>query len=464
MKILKHWVLFTSTGTGLSVARRLQDEGVTVTVAMVQDLNEILPPGSEPCCEEEMTRSRRLDQYKGILDIYPAKDVFEVLMGVKDKTGYFIFNDTNDCCNYAEALEVAGFDGNFPHYTDLELESDRDAAREFVEEHYQGHLMLALKPEFQSVEEGLAFLEKNGDKARWALKGEEGVETTVPKDKDFLLAKEHVMQAMKDQKEKLDGHPFVLEQVIDDPVEITPEVWFWDGEPVWFGVDIEMKRIGAGDVGPMTGCSTDLVFPVEQSSKIVEMAFPQMVYDMAKTRKGWFVWDASILFDREGRPFFGEFCANRLGWDCFQTTLAMFPSAKEFFERLMNGERMVPEFRFGAAVRVLNMDKDGHERRVLRGAKVNWLPEVDGSVWPFDVMKDAEGDVVTCGSDWSLAVVTGTGDSPEEAGMDAYRNLEGFGLENYFVRPLEDFLSTAYPTSLINRFYHGDEFLWNVPS
>lgn len=460
MKTLTHLVLFTVDGTGLAIARKAQAEGVTVTVAQVQDKNELLPKGAEPCSEDEMTKSRRLDLYHGLLDIHPAKEVFDALLKVKNKDGYFIFFDLNDCCAYAEPLEAAGFDGNFPHFDELELEEDRDKARAFVEEHYNGFLEVAPKPEFSSVEDGIKFLEENGDDARWALKGETGVETTVPHDKDYELAKQHIIQALKDQKESIGSNKFILERVIDDPIEITPEAWFYDGKLVFTSVDIEMKRIGAGDYGPHTGCSTDLVFAVPKEAEIIQMAFPPIVYEMAAKHKGWFIWDASILFDRDGTPWFGEFCANRLGWDSFQTQCEMFGSVKGLFEQLMSGEEMKPEAPFGSSVRVINMDKDDRERRVLRGAKINWLPEVDEHVWPYDVMKDIDGHIVTVGTDWALAVVTGRGNGPEEACLDVYEKVKGFGIENFVIRPREDFLSRDYPTSLMNRFAWGDGRMW----
>src|SRR5205085_11948748 len=96
---------------------------------------------------------------------------------------------------------------------------------------------------------------------------------------------------------------------------------------------IENKPIGAGNLGPQTGCAQDLVFPIPLTSPVVKLAFPPIVYQMAKDRGGLFVWDASLLMDpRTGALFFGEFCPNRFGYNALFTEVCQAGSVQEFFE------------------------------------------------------------------------------------------------------------------------------------
>jgi hypothetical protein len=102
---------------------------------------------------------------------------------------------------------------------------------------------------------------------------------------------------------------------------------FYDGEPVATTLDIENKPFGSGNVSMQTGCAQDLVFPIADTDRICELAFPPIVAELARKRRGLFYWDASLLIDRRSRKIhFGEFCSNRPGFNSLFSELAQCKS------------------------------------------------------------------------------------------------------------------------------------------
>ena len=66
-----------------------------------------------------------------------------------------------------------------------------------------------------------------------------------------------------------------------------------------------------------------MVISTDPKDKLNKIAFPKIVFDMAKEAKGMFVWDLSVFdfLKQTGKIYPGEFCANRVGWDDFHTQM-----------------------------------------------------------------------------------------------------------------------------------------------
>lgn len=446
------YVVFTFSGEGLGIAKRLQDEGNDVLVAMIHDIKDILTKEDDQDKEEEdVEKIRRLSSYDGMVDKEEAWKVVETLKRVKNPKEYFLFFDFNHCFKFSEALMGLGFHGNFVTEEDRLLETSRDKAKDFVKQHY-ADLKVAEVHEFKTADEGKQFLEETED--CWVLKGmDEDARTVVPSAEDPELAKQELIEALDKEGSSYEKGGYILELRIPNIIEITPELQFYDGKPLWASIDIELKQLGAGNVSVMTGCAADLVFPIELDSPIIDLAFPPIVHQMAKEHGGWFTWDASILYDADtGEPYFGEFCANRPGYDCTITELSLFERVTDFFEAIVAGENPMKKANhtFAASVRLFNLKRDG-ERHLLKDAPINTLPGSERDFWPYDAkMKD--GKLVTAGYTWDIGIVTGSGDDIEEAAEDCYRNLELVSVEGVYYRPLHDYLSIAYPGSIPNRY------------
>jgi hypothetical protein len=313
--------------------------------------------------------------------------------------------------------------------------------------------------EFKTVDEAKDFL---ADESRiWVLKGKgDKVSTKVPDTYDPELAKQQIIAELEDNKKDLENDGFILEEMITEAVEITPEKLYYDGKPVFTDLDIEIKGI-ANDSGPMTGCTGDLVFPTEMKAKINKLAFPKVVDMMAKKHRGIFIWDLSMYFDtKTGKVYPGEFCPNRFGYSSVYNEIAQIGSVKLFFESIVNGENpFEDEHSFGASVRLFNIPKQGDGSWYLKSAVLLADESAKHQLWPMYVRK-AGKEMVSTSYEWDLGVVTGQAESPRAAIEDAYKNADDVVFPDLYQLPIESFLSKRYAESVLNRYEYLVENEW----
>ncbi|MCL5436067.1 MAG: hypothetical protein M1275_03220 [Patescibacteria group bacterium] len=456
--MIKNFVLFTASGEGLPVALQAQREGFDVTVGMVQDWRDTLTDEElkklNGRAEKPIDHERRLSVYDGILKKYPIQRVVDALkkVPVEKRAEYFIYNDMNYTWKFAEQIMSLGFPGNFPTQFDRKLEADRELAKNFVKQHYPD-ISVAEVAEFAKVEEGIAFLQDTEDV--WALKGNDSdSETVVPKTNDPFKASGQLITALENDRKNYEKAGFILERKVMNPVELTPMICFYNGQPVFTDMDIELKRKGAGDCGRMIGCSANLVFPTDMEARINKIAFPPKVFEMAKERPGMFVIDCSLLYDPEtDECYFGEFCT-RLGYDSFFTELELAGGVRKFIESVVEGKSPfdVATGKYGMAVRFLNEEPDDEvPAKFMPGLEAEVDDNISGHVWLFDVKK--EGDkIVSVGLGVDLAVITASGDTIADATERVFAYFrEGFSFKNIIYRPAHDILSYAYSGSIGNR-------------
>lgn len=447
------YVVFSFDGYGLPIAYQLQQEGKDVLVAMVEDQEDVLSEleqGLPP--EDECVKERRLKLYDGLLEKQPARKVIEKLERDKCPRETFAFFDLNHLFRYAERARDVGCHGNFPAAEDYRYEIDRELAKGFVDENYP-KVQAGRNVRFNRASEAKKFLD--GSDELWVLKGlEEDARTVVPDVDDVDLAREQILDALATHRAEYENAGFILELRIPNVMELTPEKVYYDGQPVATTLCIENKPIGAGNVGPMTDCAQDLVFSTDLDDRINKMAFPPVVDEMARQHRGLFVWDASLLIDgRTGRVYFGEYCANRPGYNCLYTQLCLAGSATRFFECLARGQSPYGEHSVAASVRVFSFHED-EGGQPLAGARVRHLPRVSNELWLLDV-RQHRGSLVSAGYKDTLGVITGNGRSVAEAARRAYRNVDGFSFEGAYYRPEFDFTTRDYKTSIVNRLDYG---------
>jgi hypothetical protein len=167
-----------------------------------------------------------------------------------------------------------------------------------------------------------------------------------------------------------------------------------------------------------------------------------------------FVWDIGILIDKkDGKPYFTEFCPNRVGWDAFPTELAMAADEDRvvtpFFEKLIKGQNPLNK-KYGVGVRFFNENQD-KDRYVEGGLSISWEPEIDKQIFLYDVKRDKDGRLVTAGYEQDLGVITGVGDTIEEAANAAYEAIKKISFRDIAYRPMSDFISMDYSQSIFNR-------------
>jgi hypothetical protein len=239
---------------------------------------------------------------------------------------------------------------------------------------------------------------------------------------------------------------------------------YYDGVPLVTTLNFENKSFGSGNISIQTGCAEDLVFPTDMEDRINKISFPPIVDEMARQHKGLFIWDASILINkRDGKMYFGEFCSNRPGYNSFFTELAQLGSVTQFFEKIVRKESPFSLGTVGTSVRIFNLNRDESEK-VSANITVDYRKEIEKNLWLWDVRKNLRGKLVTVGSDWNLAVITGSGKSIDEAVGKMYHSVEGFAFVGAYYRSKDDYLSLDYSTSIINRLNYGlERGLYRLP-
>lgn len=444
-----NYIFITREGYPLPIADRLQDDGRTVVVGMIEEGE----PGSKDRDE------CRMQLYDGILDKKPAEEVMEWMKGLKNKDEWFVMFDYGDLWEYSErALEMGFTKGQFPTEEGYSLEKDRKKAKAFAKKHYPS-LKVAPVEEFKKVADAIKFLVEAKDKI-FVLKSEgSNAETVVPNTDDLDLARRQVVGALLTETQGYEKEGFTLEEKIRNPIELSPVMVFWQGKPLFSLVEIENKHLGAGGIGRLTGGCQNLTIWTPMGCKLNKIAFPPIVYELAKKQVGVGIYDAGLLWD--GKQFyFTEFCSQRWGWDGLWSEVAMcgdehgHGSVVRHFDLLAQGKNPL-RWRYGAAVRLFQTELDDKRPDVYRdGYGCDWLNSVSDQLHFYCIRKEGEGKdarFVSVGYEKDFGVASGCGSNPKTAIASAYRAANGFAMTGVYYRPQFDFESRSYPTSIMNR-------------
>ena len=479
MAELKRLIVITASFEGAGVALQAQAEGLDVILA-------VIPKWSETLTKEELEADDgkenpedlaiRMKNYEGILPKIPATKLAALIKKLSDqeKQETFIYCDMNYTFKYAQELVGLGVPGNYPTEEDRHLEANRDDGKDFVKKYYADtEVKVADVHEFNKVEDAMQFLEEemqegeDDDRKLWVLKGNNSsAETIVPLSTDTPEQAFELMKTALDKDPKsYESEGFILEQFIPNAMEITPQAYFWNGELLATSIDIEIKKKGSGLSGRTVGCAANLIVPTKLEDRINKIAFPPKVYEMAKEHTGLFLWDASLLIDpKTDDVYFGEFCANRFGYDQTQVDMTLCGGVKYFFENIMNGRSPYTNQmgKFGFGVRLFNELDD----EKIPGKAASDVPffvdeEVAEYVFPMYVYKDEEG-YKTSGYDRDLTVVTCAMDTIEAAAEGCYKYMEKISFKDYSRLSLDDVLSTRYDGAILNRFNYGSGKLYDI--
>lgn len=458
------YLFITYSGLSLPIAYKLQQEGNEVVVGQIEDIKEyVMEEEAKKASESDFNRQRRMKLFKNMVKMQPAEKVIEQLKLAKNKQEHFVFFEENNLYRWADKVRDLDVQGNFPTREDYLFEIDRDHAKEFVKTHYQKLYTPEVK-EFSRVADAIAFLKETNE--IWVLKGKhDHAKTFVPTMNDAALAKGQIIEMLNNFPSEYERLGFILEIFIPYIIEMTPEKMYYDGVPLVTTMNFENKSFGSGNISIQTGCSEDLIFPTDMEDKINKICFPPIVDEMARQHKGLFIWDASILINkRDGKMYFGEFCSNRPGYNSFFTELSLMGSVTQFFEKIVRKESPFNLGTVATSVRLFNLNRNEVTERVAADLAIDYRPEIEKDLWLWDVRKNQRGKLVTVGSDWNLAVMTGSGKSIDEAVARMYKNVDGFAFVGAYYRSKDDYLSLDYSTSIINRLNYGlERGLYKLP-
>lgn len=431
------FIVLTHRGDGSPMAYHLQQEGYDVTLGIVEDVAELK---CDKPAEDPETKKERLAQYDGMIKKIPAKKLVKALLKVENKDEYFIFCDFNSLWFYGEILLKAGFKhGLMPTQKDYEFEKSREGAIEFVKKNYPGIETIPFT-EVKNVDEAVKFLDEN--EGVFVIQSEgDFVSTYVPQTDEPEIAKEQSIGQLNKYKADYDKGGIILKTKLIDPIEITPQIVFYNGKPVFTDLDIETKNMGNGkNNGPQVGCGQNLIISTEMDEKINKLAFPPIVYEMAKEHTGLFVWDIS-LYLHEGKIYFGEFCSNRLGYDAAITEMTMAGGVGSYFISIMNGQNPLKN-KFGTATRVFNICMTKDQTISFKG--------IEDYTWCYEIRKEGD-EMVSTGESWDLATITCASDSLDDAISGLYDHVGQFSFKEGYNRTEDDFRAD-YPTSIMNRY------------
>lgn len=457
------YIFITYSGLSLPVAYKLQQEGNEVVVGQIENIKDyVMEEEVKRAYESETNLKKRMRLFKNMVKLQPAEQVIDQLRAAKNPQDYFVFFEENNLYRWADKIRDLGVRGNFPTKEDYLFEVDRDFAKEFVKKYYQ-KLYTPEVREFSKAIDAIQFLTETNE--IWVLKGKhDRAKTYVPTMNDAQLAKGQLIEMLNNFPEEYERMGFILELFIPGIIEMTPEKIYYDGVPLVTTMNFENKSFGSGNISIQTGCSEDLIFPTDMEEKINKICFPPIIDEMARQHKGLFIWDASVLINkRDGKMYFGEFCSNRPGYNSFFTELSLLGSVTSFFEKIVRKESPFTLGTVATSVRLFNLNHDEDER-VAGNITVDYRREIEKDLWLWDVRKNQRGKLVSVGSDWNLAVITGSGKSIDEAVGKMYKNVDGFAFVGAYYRSKDDYLSLDYPTSIINRLNYGlERGLYKLP-
>ena len=451
---MNNYIFITRDGAPLPLADRLQDEGKRVVVGMTVD---------DPECKGRPAKNEcRLSLYDGILEKKTDIEVMAWMKTLPNKDEWFVMFDYGDLWPQSEKVLSMGFrKGIFPTEEGYKLEKDRQAGKAFAKKYYP-NLLVAPVQEFKKVDDAIKFLSEKGD-GIYVLKSEgSNAETVVPATTDVDLAKKQIIGALRSEGKDYEKEGFTLEELIENPIEISPVMVFWEGKPLFSLVEFENKPLGAGNIGRLSGGCQNLSFRTRLDCSLNKLAFPPIIYEMAKKQPGIGIYDCGLLCD--GNEFyFTEFCSQRWGWDGIFSEIAMCSNddgdmaVSRHFDGISEGFAPLA-YNFGASIRLFQTEPDTKRPDVYQdGYAMDWHDRFSNQLFFYLIKKVAlgkppEDQFVSVGYKKDLGVATGAGRTAEAAINAAYEAAEGFAMTGVYYRPKFDFVSKAYPTAIMNRY------------
>lgn len=452
------FVFFTYDGAILSVARKLHLEGYDVRVCQIRNASSLGVESWVNDGEMMEARKRRLSLYDGLIQKYSLESTIDFLKYQKNKDEFFIVFDYNNQCKLAKKVQDMGYDhGLFPLEYDYLMEKDRKMAKNFVKENYNG-IKLKETKEFKRVDDVIDFV-KESDRL-WVIKSDGNfAETLVPDKDDLEMGKAQVISELSENKKDFEKGKIMAEEKIIRAIEFTPQLVFYNGEPIYSQIEIETRMFGPIDIGPQTGGNENIIINTNLDDHINKIVFPEVVYREAKKRKGIYIRDAGILSDGQDL-YFTEFAGCRWGWGGIFSELSAsmneFGNIGQYFEDLKDGINPY-KYKVGSSLALYTLDAD---------TKFAGLPQSD---IPMNISNDKKNDfflyqvkrrpdkesIVNVGYRWfgsaPLGYVVGRGNTVQEAVSTLYDSLYHFSLKGIYYRPQSDFLSKENEKCIFNR-------------
>ena len=236
-------------------------------------------------------------QGEGFVNKVPLDEIMAKREEYRD--WYWVF-DANKNTDSGEILREEGFKVWGGSEFQKMLEDDREFGLEFAEScglHSPEH------KDFSSVEEGIAFLEQNEDKAyvyKPNAQEESHLTTVLDTEEPYNNNLE-----MREIIRSLGINDFILQEKVKG-VEVNVECFYQNGEPLFCQANIESKKNHNGDLGYATGCSFDICWEISLDSKLVEKTV-KLFYPKLNAMQYTGFADCNVIIG-DDQIYFLEFC------------------------------------------------------------------------------------------------------------------------------------------------------------
>jgi hypothetical protein len=451
------YAFFTYSGEGLAVAYKLLKEGNEVVVGMLNEHPKI--PDSTP-----EYKKRRLKLFDGLLEKHDAQELVNKLKKENPKD-WFVFCDFNYLYPIAEQLKKRGFRGLLPSQEDFDLENDRESGKDFVFSHYKVFSIQEVH-EFQTIEEAKQFLSEQ--EKVYGIKGyNPDAPTFFPASNNPKIALIELTDIMDSYKKEYESEGFILEEKIENLIEITPEIVVYDGEPLGMNIDLELKPVGNGNLGYLTGDAASFIMWIEKDSpawkKLYELFFQPALSKIIRPNE-LVIWDAGVMYSPSRNKFyFSEYAPSRPGYNAFFNELSTFDKVSTYFEKIINKEPLFDKKTkpFGCSIRVFNLLPDKKFKEMYQDNILVYGNPDDKNLWFFDIYKRGN-NLYTVGMEKDVAVVTASGDNWEEGFKEIDEKLssgEYLVFPSMYYRKSFDILDNSYNNNLGDRYEFVCKFL-----
>jgi phosphoribosylamine--glycine ligase len=343
--------------------------------------------------------------------------------GVSEKPDLIVFDDVG-AGPLADRLRRQGFNV----FGSSELGDFMELKREYgLKVMKEAGIKLPVTKDFNTIEEAVEYMKLNPK--RWVLKpsGNKNAALTYVS-RDIIDMLEFVAYVQEQNLIKK-GDKFVIQEVIDG-VEVSTEVLFSKGKPVQpYNSTFETKKFLAGDLGPLTGCETSIVFPYKNGSRIVTKTLAKIFPLIQKSNWSGPLDINCIVSEKDHEPYGLEFTC-RLGYSAIYVLAAMMDGGiGNFFHGIASGTtREVPvKWPWGAAIRCsippypleLQQHKD-MEEKIFEETAGQLIKAPKTNNWFYlDAKKTDKGRIVTAGVDGAIGEATGVGKTLGEAWSSA---------------------------------------------
>ncbi len=424
----RRFVVVTKDFSGLGWAKALKDEGEQVVLAVKN-------PEKTP--EDKRQFEAVAEDWIDVVDLDRAS------ASMRSSNTYWLFAE-NHFPDMADGLRKAGQRVWGTGKLAEKLEHDRQYAVDVAAK-------AGLKPpethEFSDREAGLTFLDDHADTA-YVFKPDDSnlnYMTFVPVREDDADANRETYNYLCYMKQE--PGTYVLQERVHG-IELNVEVWLDQGEPYFACIGLEAKRKNVGDLGEMSGCAGDVIFPVPVDAPVVKQTIGKMgAFYKAEAYTGFA--DVNVILLPDGSYRFLEVC-NRFGYNAHISLLLglLQGSVADLVADLADGKTEGMAGRFTQAfASSLTIFLD-HPRE---GLPVHVDPDVWDLYYPFDGYMDHDVFLLT-GYSSEVGVLVQTGNTPEaalRAGLEAMER-EAVSIPDMHYRT--DLMDRDYPNAILSRY------------